>query len=347
VPSRGDGQKPEAKAEAVDPSKDPGFALQGEYEGPVAVAPGRYEPLALQVRSMGQDRFEAAQYRGGLPGEPRHREPATILIGKRAEGFLVLSGGPWAVFVQPDNCIVVDREGRPAGRLERVFRQSPTLGAQPPQDAIVLFNGKDTDQFLNGRMTSDGLLMEGADIKPLFQDFNLHAEFMLPYMPAGRDQGRGNSGIYLMSRYEVQILDSFAEEPVFNGCGSLYRFRAPDVNMCLPPTVWQTYDIAFTAPRWDAEGKKLKNARVTIWLNGVKIHNNVELPDKTGAGKPEEPTLLPTRFQDHKNPVRFRNIWIVDRGAIPAANFPVVTKAAAREKKPAAAAAKKAASKKS
>ena len=157
-------------------------------------------------------------------------------------------------------------------------------------------------------MTEDGLLMEGADVRPMFQDFNLHLEFMLPYMPAARDQGRANSGVYLQSRYEVQILDSFAMEPRNNGCGGLYRFREPDVNMCFPPLVWQTYDVVFTAPRWAADGKKLKCARISVWHNGVKIHRDLELSNKTGAGKPEEPTLLPIRLQNHGNPVRFRNI---------------------------------------
>ena len=144
-------------------------------------------------------------------------------------------------------------------------------------------------------MTPDGLLMEGADWKPMFQDFNLHLEFRLPYMPSCLDQARGNSGIYLQSRYEVQVLDSFATEPVFNGCGSIYRFRKPDLNMCFPPLEWQTYDIIFTAPRWAGDGSKIRNAHVTVWLNGVKVQNDIEIADKTGHGEIEEPLLLPTR----------------------------------------------------
>ena len=205
------------------------------------------------------------------------------------------------------------------------------MGAKPPAGAIVLFDGTGTEQFTEARMTEDGLLMEGADLKPMFQDFNLHLEFMLPFMPAARDQGRANSGVYLQSRYEVQVLDSFAMEPRTNGCGGLYRFRKPDVNMCFPPLTWQTYDIVFTAPRWAADGTKLKNARIRIWLNGVKIHNDVELPNKSGRGKPEEPTLLPIRLQDHGNPVRFRNIWIIDRGAAAPARFPIRRKPAGND----------------
>ena len=171
-------------------------------------------------------------------------------------------------------------------------------------------------------MTADGLLMEGADLKPMFQDFNLHVEFRLPYMPAAQGQARANSGLYLQSRYELQVLDSFAELPSDNGIGSLYKFRKPDVNMCLPPLRWQTYDVAFTAPRWAADGSKVRNARVTAWLNGTKVHDDVELANKTGAGQEEAPTLLPIRLQNHNNPVRFRNIWLIDRGLGPVARFP-------------------------
>jgi hypothetical protein len=318
----------EANATPTIAKPDLDQAMLGEFAGPVTTAPNKYQPLALQIRPMGNDRFEALQYTGGLPGEHTHRRQSVALIGKRSGDFLVLSGGPWAIFVEKDHCLLLDREGQRVGRLERVVRTSPTEGAPPPKDAIVLFDGSGTDQFSKASMTEDGLLMQGADVKQMFQDFNLHLEFRLPYMPTGRDQGRANSGVYLQSRYEVQILDSFATKPVFNGCAALYRFRQPDVNMCFPPLVWQTYDIIFTAPRWASDGAKMRNGQVTVWHNGVKVHDNVELADKTGAGKTEEPLLLPIRFQDHGNPVRFRNIWIVDRGLAPAMRFPVYPKPA-------------------
>jgi hypothetical protein len=325
--------KPVATPKA-EPPKDLDLALLGEFAGPVATGPARYQRLALQVRPTGNGGFDAIQYQGGLPGEPTHRPAATLLVGKRWERFLVLSGGPWAIFVEPDHCVLLDHQGQRVGRLERVVRSSPTLGAVAPKDAVVLFDGRSTSLLTSARMTPDGLLMEGADVRPLFQDFNLHLEFLLPYLPAARDQGRGNSGVYLLSRYEIQILDSFAQLPVFNGCGAIYRFRKPDVNMCLPPQTWQTYDIAFTSPRWLSDGTKWKNARLTVWLNGIKVQNNVELTGKTGAGKMEDPLMLPIRFQDHRNPVRFRNIWLVDRGAQTPAGFPVFAKPAAPAKKP-------------
>lgn len=334
IPSAGVGFAAEPLAGATHVNRtDADFIFQGEFVGTVKADRSESQPLALQIRASGVGEFEAAQYLGGLPGERSRSGPEVRLTGKRTDDFLVLSGGSWVVLGHPEHCLLIDPNGKRVGRLDRVHRQSPTLGAEPPKDALVLFDGSGGDQFDNARLTEDGMLMEGADVRPLVQDFNLHLEFLLPYMPTGRGQGRGNSGLYLQSRYEVQVLDSFAIDPGNNGCGSLYKFRAPDVNMCLPPLVWQTYDIVFTAPRWASDGTKLNRAKITVWLNGVKVHNDVELPDKTGAGKPEEPTLLPIRLQDHGNPVRFRNIWIVDRGAAPAGRFPIISKPASDDQR--------------
>jgi hypothetical protein len=294
----------------------------GEFVGPIATGENEYESLALQLRAIGGDNFEAVSFMGGLPGQKKHQPNMTNMIGRRSGDFLVLSGGPWAIFVEQDHCLIIDRTGKQLGRLERVQRTSPTMGAQPPQDAIVIFDGKNIDQFTNAQMTKDGLLMEGADFKPMFQDFNMHVEFKIPYMPQAQGQQRGNSGLYLQSRYECQVLDSFGLDRLINGLGALYQFKKPDVNMALPPLTWQTYDIQFTAPRWAADGTKVRNAHVTSWINGVKVQDNVSLPNKTGAGKQEEPLLLPTKIQNHGDPVRFRNIWVVDRG-LTVSKFPV------------------------
>jgi len=314
-----------AAAPSLPPEVDDNYSLLGEFVGAVTVSEGKQEPLGLQIRPTGDNKFDALQYSGGLPGQELHKPELLKLAGMRSGEFVILSGGPWAIFVEKDHCMLVSREGNRIGRLERIVRSSPTLGAEPPKDAIVLFDGKNTEQFVTANMTDDGLLMQGADIKPMLNDFNLHVEFKLPYLPSKDDQERGNSGIYLQSRYEMQVLDSFAQEPKFNGCGSIYRYKSPDVNMCLPPLQWQTYDIVFTAPRWAADGTKIRNATVTSWLNGVKVQDNVSMESKTGAGKPEEPVLLPTKIQDHKDQVRFRNIWAIDRG-LSSGEFPVIAK---------------------
>ncbi len=311
-----------AATPSLPPEVDDNYNLLGEFVGTVTISEGKQEPLGLQIRPIGDNKFDALQYAGGLPGQELHKPELLKLAGVRSGDFVILSGGPWAIFVEKDHCMLVSREGNRIGRLERIVRTSPTLGAEPPKDAIVLFDGKSTEQLVSAKMTEDGLLMQGADIKPMLNDFNLHVEFRLPYLPSKDDQERGNSGIYLQSRYEMQVLDSFGQEPKFNGCGSIYRYKSPDLNMCLPPLQWQTYDIVFTAPRWAADGKKIRNATVTSWLNGVKVQDNVSMETKTGAGKPEEPVLLPTKLQDHKDQVRFRNIWAIDRG-LSAGEFPV------------------------
>jgi Domain of Unknown Function (DUF1080) len=318
------------------PTDHPSYDLMGEFMGEITSGENQTETLGLQIRPIGKAEFQALSFKGGLPGQDQHDgETTTRMIGQRSEDFLILSGGPWVIIVEKDGCVLLDRKGEKIGRLERVHRSSPTLGARPPENATVLFDSSGIDHFTKAQMTEEGLLMQGADIKPMFQDFNLHVEFRLPFMPEADGQSRGNSGLYLQSRYECQILDSFGLEPMYNGCGSLYRFREPDLNVCLPPLVWQTYDIQFTAPRWAADGSKLRNAHITTWINGVKVQDNIALPNKTGAGMEEEPNLLPCRLQDHGDPVRFRNIWIVDRG-LHIGEFPIYPteeeRAAAAEK---------------
>ncbi len=267
------------------PVNDQNYMFMGEFVGDIKGADGEEQRLGLQIRPVGKDQFDAVSFVGGLPGQDEHQSTPMRMIGQRNEDFLVLSGGPWAIFVEADRCSILNRKGEKIGSLERIQRTSPTLGSRPPENAIVLFDGKDTDQFTKAEMNEEGLLKEGADVKPMFQDFNLHVEFRLPYMPEASDQQRANSGVYLQSRYECQVLDSFAQDPVFNGCGALYKFRSPDLNMCLPPLVWQTYDIQFTAPRWASDGSKLRDAHVTSWVNGVKVQDDVALPKSDRSRK--------------------------------------------------------------
>jgi len=242
-----------------------------------------------------------------------------------------MQGGFWAVIAHQDYCLLVDAEGNRIGRLERIERHSPTLGAKAPKNGATIYSGTDTEQFSTARQTEEGLLVEGADVKPMFQDFNMHLEFKLSYMPHGRGQDRSSSGIYLQSRYEVQILDSFGLKGDNNECGALYGVCAPKVNMCFAPLAWQTYDIVFAAPRWASDGTKLKNARISVWHNGVKIHDDVELPSNTGSGEDEGPSLRPIKIQDHGDPARFRNLWLVDRGAVLPNSFPMLSSTERKE----------------
>jgi hypothetical protein len=138
----------------------------------------------------------------------------------------------------------------------------------------------------------------------------------LAYQPEDRGQGRSNSGIYAQGRYEVQILDSFGLEGKHNECGGIYSVKDPDVNMCLPPLAWQTYDIDYTATRYDDQGKIVANPRITVRHNGVVIHQDVELPGErstTAAPAGPGPEPGPVFLQNHGCPLRFKNIWVVER----------------------------------
>jgi len=172
-------------------------------------------------------------------------------------------------------------------------------------------DGKDIGwKIVNGAMKivpKSGSIITKRD----FTDFKMHIEFKTPQMPPNvKGQGRGNSGVYIQRRYEVQILDSYGLEPKKNECGSLYKFKAPDKNVCRMPNRWQSYDIVFGAARFNGN-RKIKNAQITIWHNGVLIHNDVELANKTGAGRPEGPDPGPILLQEHGSEILFRNIWIV------------------------------------
>ena len=195
-----------------------------------------------------------------------------------------------------------------------------------PKGAIVLFAGKDLGNWTktNGKdevkwTLRDGGVMEGVkghgDIitKEKFDGkFKLHLEFRVPYEPGGAGQGRGNSGVYVQGRYEVQILDSYGLKSKNNDCGAIYEVAAPKENACKAPSVWQSYDIDFTAPKFE-NGKKTEPARMTVHHNGVIIHDDVPIPvDNTRAGLGGDPaTPGPIMLQDHGHPVQFRNVWLL------------------------------------
>ncbi len=195
-----------------------------------------------------------------------------------------------------------------------------------PENATVLFDGTGFSHWVhqNGKDIQWETVDDAMKIVPQagsimtkqdYRDFKLHIEFKVPQMSADvKGQGRGNSGVYIQRRYEVQILDSYGLPAMNNGCGSIYKFKAPDKNVCKKPGEWQSYDIVFHAAHFEGKGtnsERTKNAHITIWQNGVLIHDDVKIPDKTGAGRPEGPEPGPILLQDHRNEVMFRNIWIV------------------------------------
>jgi hypothetical protein len=201
--------------------------------------------------------------------------------------------------------------------LKKTVRVSPTMGAKPPEGAIVLFDGSGKDAWKGGRVDAKTKLLntDGADLRTTqkFNNYTMHVEFLLPYRPKARGQGRGNSGFYQVDMYEVQILDSFGLDGKNNECGGVYTKLEPSVNMCLPPLQWQTYDIEFTNAVAEG-GKKTKNARLTLKHNGVVIHDDKEITGKTGGARGDaEGTPGPIQLQGHGNPLQFRNIWIVEK----------------------------------
>ena len=194
----------------------------------------------------------------------------------------------------------------------------------PPDTAVVLFDGKDLSNWtkLDGGApaweVADGAMTVtagGGDIvsREQFNDFLLHLEFMTPDMPDAMGQAKGNSGVFLQSRYEIQVLDSYGiDVPGMGDCGAIYNQFASLVNACKPPLEWQTYDVMFRAARVGESGEIEENARVTVLQNGIVIQNNVEMLGATGGATDEDAAEPgPLRLQDHGNPVKYRNIWIV------------------------------------
>ena len=202
-----------------------------------------------------------------------------------------------------------------------------SLPVPPPKDAIVLFDGTDLSKWMhaNGNAASfvvrDGYFevqrgLGNLMTRDAFGDVQLHVEWATPNPPQGRGgQDRGNSGVYLMSKYEIQVLDSYNNTTYADGmAGALYGQFPPLVNASRPPGAWQSYDIVFHGPRFDSSGKLLRPATITVLHNGVLVQDHVTLTGPTAhyARPPYEahPDRLPILIQDHSHPVRYRNIWL-------------------------------------
>jgi Domain of Unknown Function (DUF1080) len=188
-----------------------------------------------------------------------------------------------------------------------------------PSDATVLFGGENMDAWdgVKNWVFQDGYAQVGSTVrsKQKFGDCQLHLEFATPEKVEGKGQGRGNSGIYFMGRYEVQILDSWENQTYFDGqCAAIYKQRPPLVNACRKPGEWQTYDIIFQAPRFRADGSLKSPAYFTVLQNGVLVQNHTELRGSTDYETPPKYTPHDAKdslsLQFHGNPTRFRNIWV-------------------------------------
>jgi hypothetical protein len=294
----------------LDPNEaGPDYAVQGEYVGTAGS-----DKVGVQVVAMGKGQFSAVIYQGGLPGDGYARDKKKVsILGATKDGKTVFEGAA-------DKYEAVIEAGKLIGRTDtgekiaakRIVRTSPTLGAKCPAGGTVLFDGKNTDAWIDASVDKRGLLEINAETKADLPDGTLHVEFLLPFKPETRGQDRGNSGVYIQRRYEIQVLDSFGLEGKTGECGAMYMKVAPLVNMCYPPLTWQTYDIEFEAAKWE-DGKKVKDMSLTVRHNGVVVQDALHLKSQTGAGRKESPEGGPLWLQGHKNPVFFRNIWIVPK----------------------------------
>lgn len=296
----------------TDPQKaGQDYAIQGEFKGTLKADDER--TWGAQVIALGKGKFQVVGYPGGLPGDGYLPGDET----RTAEGSL---SGDTVTFEVDEfqgklsgDELKISRDDETVGTLKRVHRESPSLNKRPPADALVLFDGTTADHFVGGKMTEDKLLMADTYSKEKFGDHSLHIEFRTPFRPEARGQARGNSGVYVQSRYEVQVLDSFGLSGEDNECGGIYKIAKPKVNMCYPPLTWQTYDIDFVAAKYDDSGKKTSPAKITIRHNGVVIHENLELKSGTPGRLPEGPDAQPLYLQGHGNPVVYRNIWVIKK----------------------------------
>ena len=316
-----------------DPNLPADFKYQGEYEG---------AGLGAQVIALDKSSFQVVLYPGGLPGAGWDGKNKILLEGKLEGKSVILNTakGKKRYLGNSPAEFSATRDFPPQGHKEysgvisggklegktekgkgfsltKINRVSPTMGKNSPKEAIVLFDGSSKEEWQGGRVDEKTKLLntDGSDIrtKRKFNDYLMHIEFLLPYRPAARGQGRGNSGFYQVDHYEMQILDSFGLEGLNNECGGIYSKKASDVNGCFPPLSWQTYDVDFKNAR-SKDGKKTANAILTARLNGILIHNGYEIPGKTGGSRNDpEGTPGPIKLQGHGNPLQFRNIWILEK----------------------------------
>ena len=309
----------------------PDFSIQGEYVGLV----GSVVPVAAQVMALGDGKFDGVMFRGGLPGAGWDGSQRSYFRGK-TEGDVTRLSGVCGYQLEEDNAWqAVIQDGVLQGSdeafanesaeisfvLHRVQRASPTLGARPPAGATVLFDGSNTDAWRDATIVEQNLLSCGTKTRQSFRDHHLHLEFRTPFMPTARGMHRGNSGVFIRDKYEIQIVDSFGwtfinrrfERNSWVGrCGGIEELLPPDINMSYPPLSWQTYDIDYFMPRYGTDGKQVAAPMMTVRHNGVLIHNRRVLPPEADVRPDRDAGRI--YLQDHHDRVVFRNIWVVEPG---------------------------------
>lgn len=299
--------------ETIDPAeaqKDPDFAIQGEYVGEGLWLDGDACKVGGQVIAQSNHAFRCVLHRGGLPGDGWKRgDDRLTLDGMTKDGTTTLRSKENEINAIIKNKLISisDKDGNEIMKLRTTARSSESLGAKPPENAVVLFDGSSAEHFSGGNLTEMKTLEAGANSKEKHKALRWHIEFRLSWKPKARGQGRSNSGVFIGGIPEIQVLDSFGLEGAKNECGAFYGRKQPDVNMCFPPLVWQTYDVEFHPPKKGDDGKPKGNYLVTVRHNGVVIHNKSETRHKQ----------LPARalgLQRHGNRVQYRNVWLVPVG---------------------------------
>ena len=298
--------------------------IMGNYQGAFASKGWEATPIRAEVIAMSKIAWRINLYIGGEDGaEKKFELPAKLDKGTPVvDGTVELKGEYKVSGTLKDETFVGKLDGKDQDgefTLKRVMLQSPTLGKPMPEGGISLLDG--TNIATNWVRTPEQWCMQADGsmevcssslmTKQEFGDAEYHIEFMCPFKANARDQERGNSGVYFMGRYEVQVLDNFGDATADNWCGGIYKRARPITNASLPPLTWQTYDVTFIAPKFDASGNKVSDAEITVLHNGKLIHDKVKLSGPTPGGVsdvdgPKGPILL----QDHDNPVRYKNIWV-------------------------------------
>ncbi len=259
-------------------------------------------------------------FMGCQEAQQQEQQPSIVKVGDKVYQYVDTDTGRWLIhdvnrptpdIVTPGTASTQDQPG------------------QAPSDAIVLFNGENLDEWTDTKgnpskwVIGDGYMesVKGAgyiQTKRVFGSCQLHVEFATPKDVQGSSQGRGNSGVFLMNTYEVQVLDSFDNVTYADGqCGALYGRAVPLANACRKPGEWQAYDIIFHRPTFKKDGTIDRKPTFTIFQNGVLIHDHVELQGGTNWQGPHKISdfhahedALPIALQDHGNPVQYRNIWV-------------------------------------
>jgi hypothetical protein len=306
-----------------------GDIIMGDYEGEWTTPDGRKGRAIAQIRSLADNAYD------GFVTLERGRKSVAVFrlatLDPKAGGPVSLQGASIANHKGGELLARIEAKGQILdGRLsgsfsgdlgtgsfdtKRFHKVSPTEGAKPPEGALQVFAGKDASAFkdFNWKLTPDDAMQAqtgNITTRVRLKNYRMHLEFRVPFLPRELGQRRGNSGVFLQSLYEVQILDSFGVHPLQSGdCGGLYAIKEPRANACLPPGRWQTYDITYREIK--ENGREYPT--ITVIQNGVVIMNGMRIPEAMigkgpGGGDPNGGFLL---LQYHNNPVQFRNIWVL------------------------------------